>query len=47
MVVPADGSESLRVTLTMSRPQAGDISFVARDNTTNEVLSAADRFVTQ
>ena len=47
VVVPADGSELLRVTLTMSRPQAGDISFVARDNTTNEVLSAADRFVTQ
>jgi cytochrome c oxidase accessory protein FixG len=47
VTVPADGSESLRVTLTMARPQAGDVRFVARDSTGNEMLSAADRFVTQ
>jgi len=47
VTVPADGSASLRVILTMVHPQTGDVHFVAKDNTGNEVLSAADRFLTQ
>jgi cytochrome c oxidase accessory protein FixG len=46
LTVPADGSETLRVTMTMAKPQAGDIRFVARDVTGSEILSAGDRFVT-
>ena len=46
LTVPADGSETLRVTMTMAKPQAGDIRFVARDITGSEVLAAGDRFVT-
>ena len=45
VTVPADGSEALRVTLTMARPQNADVRFVARDTGGKEVLSAVDRFV--
>ncbi len=31
VTVPADGSEALRVALTMARPQNADVRFVARD----------------
>jgi cytochrome c oxidase accessory protein FixG len=46
LTIPADGSETLRVTMTMAKPRAGDIRFVARDITGSEVLAAGDRFVT-
>jgi cytochrome c oxidase accessory protein FixG len=46
LTVPADGSESLRVTLTMPHPRAGDVRFVAEDIAGNETLAAVDRFVT-
>jgi polyferredoxin len=45
--VPADGSEAIRVTVTMARPASGSIRFVARDVARKEVLSAVDRFVAQ
>lgn len=47
VTVPADGSETVRVTLTMAHPQNADIRFVARDPTGKVVLSAVDRFVVQ
>lgn len=47
VTVPADGSEMVRVTLTMAHPQNADIRFVARDVTGKVVLSAVDRFVVQ
>jgi cytochrome c oxidase accessory protein FixG len=47
VTVPPDGSETLRVTLTMAQPKAGDVRFIATDITGNEILSATDRFVTQ
>lgn len=43
--VPADGSESVRVTLTMKRPKQSDIRFVAKNVAGKESLSAIDRFV--
>ena len=43
--VPADGSQAIRVTLTMADPQGADIRFVARDIASKTVLSAVDRFV--
>ena len=46
LTVPADGSETLRVTMTMAKPRPGDFRFVARDITGSEVLAAGDRFVT-
>ena len=45
VTVPADGSESVRVTLTMVRPQNTAVRFVARDVAGKDVLSAVDRFV--
>ena len=47
VTVPADGSEAVRVTLTMGRPASTSIRFVARDIAGNNVLSAVDRFVVQ
>ena len=45
VTVPADGSESVRVTLTMAHPQNADIRFVAKDVAGKQKLSAVDRFV--
>ncbi len=45
VVVPGDGSESIRVTLTMAHPQNADVRFVARDVAGNDTLCAVDRFV--
>jgi cytochrome c oxidase accessory protein FixG len=45
ITVEPDGSESLRVTLTMANPKDSDVVFVAKDETGKAVLSAADRFV--
>jgi polyferredoxin len=45
--VPADGSASVRITLTMVHPQNADIRFVAKDVAGTEMLSAVDRFVVQ
>ena len=45
VTVPADGSETIRVTLTMARPQNADVRFVARDVAGKDLLSAVDRFV--
>jgi cytochrome c oxidase accessory protein FixG len=47
ITVPADGSEAIRVTLTMTHPQNADVRFVARDVADKNVLSAVDRFVVQ
>jgi polyferredoxin len=47
VTMPADGSETIRVTLTMARPQNVDVRFVARDVAGKDVLSAVDRFVVQ
>jgi cytochrome c oxidase accessory protein FixG len=47
VTVPADGSETIRVTLTMARPQNADVRFVARDVAGKDALSAVDRFVVQ
>jgi hypothetical protein len=43
--VEPDGSESLRVTLTMATPKDADVVFIARDEAGRTVLSASDRFV--
>jgi cytochrome c oxidase accessory protein FixG len=45
--VPAAGSASVRITLTMVHPQNADIRFVAKDVAGTEMLSAVDRFVVQ
>ncbi|MDE2377203.1 cytochrome c oxidase accessory protein CcoG [Bradyrhizobium sp.] len=45
ITVEADGSESLRVTLTMAVPKDANVVFIARDETGRTVLSASDRFV--
>ncbi len=45
ITVEPDGSESLRVTVTMPNPKDSDVLFVAKDETGNAVLSAGDRFV--
>lgn len=47
VTVPADGSESVRVTLTMAHPQNADVRFVAKDVVGKDELSAIDRFVVQ
>ena len=47
VTVPADGSESVRVTLTMVHPQNAKIRFTAKDVAGKEMLSAVDRFVAQ
>jgi hypothetical protein len=44
ITVEPDGSESLRITLTMAAPKDTSVLFVARDET-GRVLSASDRFV--
>jgi cytochrome c oxidase accessory protein FixG len=43
--VAADGSETLRVMLTMTDPRDEDVVFTAKDETGQIVLSAKDRFV--
>ncbi len=43
--VQPDGSEAVRVTLTMTRPQEADVVFTARDETGRVALIARDRFV--
>jgi polyferredoxin len=45
ITVEPDGSESLRVTLTMANPKETNVTFVARDETGQVALSASDRFV--
>jgi cytochrome c oxidase accessory protein FixG len=45
ITVEPDGSESLRVTLTMANPKDSNVTFVAKDETGRSVLSASDRFV--
>lgn len=47
VTVPADGSEAVRVTLTMGRPASTSIRFVATDIASKDVLSTVDRFVVQ
>jgi polyferredoxin len=47
LIVPADGSDTVRVTLTMALPKNVDVRFVARDVAGKDVLSAIDRFVVQ
>ena len=43
--VQPDGSEAVRVTLTMTEPKEADVIFTARDETGRTVLSAKDKFV--
>lgn len=43
--VPADGSETVRVTLTAMSPREADVVFIAREETGGTILSAKDRFV--
>ncbi len=43
--VEPDGSETLRVTLTMSEPRDGDVTFLATKESGQVVLTARDRFV--
>ena len=43
--VPADGSEAVRITLTAKTSGNADVTFTARDESGNVVLSAADKFV--
>jgi cytochrome c oxidase accessory protein FixG len=43
--VPADGSEAVRITLTAKRSGNIDVTFTARDESGNVVLSATDKFV--
>jgi len=45
IAVAPDGSEALRVTLTMAHPKDAEVTFVARDENGHVVLSARDRFV--
>jgi cytochrome c oxidase accessory protein FixG len=45
ITVEPDGSESLRVTLTMANPRDSNVVFIAKDETGRTVLSASDRFV--
>ncbi|MBI5261402.1 MAG: cytochrome c oxidase accessory protein CcoG [Bradyrhizobium sp.] len=47
VTVEPDGSESLRVTVTMARPKDCELRFLAKDETGRTVLSARDRFVTR
>ena len=43
--VPADGSETVRVTLTAAAPSEADVVFTARDASGTTMLSAKDRFI--
>lgn len=43
--VPADGSETVRVTLTAAAPVEADVVFTAREQSGATILSAKDRFV--
>ena len=44
IVVPPDGSEVLRVTLTMTHPRAGKVRFVATNSSSSEKFVVADTF---
>jgi cytochrome c oxidase accessory protein FixG len=43
--VPADGSETVRITLTARTSGNANVTFTARDESGNVVLSATDKFV--
>lgn len=43
--VEPEGSESLRVTLTMANPKDSNVVFIAKDETGRTVLSTSDRFI--
>ena len=43
--IPPDGSESLRVTLTMANPHAGPVRFVAEDSSDKDRFTVNDSFV--
>ena len=43
--VPADGSETVRVTLTAMSPREAELVFTARDESGTTILSAKDRFL--
>ena len=45
ITVEPNGSESLRVTLTMANPRDSKVMFIAKDEASGTVLSASDRFV--
>jgi len=45
IAVEPNGSESLRVTLTMANPSDSKVVFIAKDEASGTVLSASDRFV--
>ncbi|MFG3593262.1 cytochrome c oxidase accessory protein CcoG [Bradyrhizobium sp. RDI18] len=45
ITVPADGSETLRVTLTMVDPRDTDVIFVAKEVAGGAALSVRDRFI--
>ena len=45
ITIEPDGSEALRVTLTMANPKDSNVVFIAKDETGRTVLSASDRFV--
>ena len=45
ITVPADGSETLRVTLTMARPKDAEVVFVAKEAAVGIALSVRDRFI--
>lgn len=45
IVVPPDGSEALRVTLTMAKPQAGPVRFLATGDAGATTFVAADTFI--
>jgi cytochrome c oxidase accessory protein FixG len=45
ITVEPDGSETLRVTLTMASPKDSNVVFIARDEAGRAELSASDRFV--
>jgi polyferredoxin len=47
VTVSADGSEAVRVTVTMAHPTDAAIRFVASDVAGKDVLSAVDRFVSR
>jgi len=44
ITVEPDGSESLRVTLTMANPRDSKVTFIAKDEISRTVLSTSDRF---
>ena len=45
IAVPADGSETLRVTLTMAEPKDAEVVFVAKEAAVGIAHSVRDRFI--